>query len=403
MTDEAGTDETGTERGRRWRLLLGADADNQEDSGLSGQDRALDRALGALYDRTESGDGATRRSGGLGASAPRISTWLGEIRGLFPNTVVQVLQRDALQRLDLATLLRDPELIESIEPDIRLASTLAQLGSVLPEQARASARRVVQRVVDDLQRRFAEPTRSAALGALNRASRTHRPRPGDIDWNRTITVNLKHYLPEHRTVVPHRLVGHGRRSVGIQREVVIALDKSGSMAESVIHASVFAAALAGINTVRTALVAFDTSVVDLTDQLVDPVEVIFGAQLGGGTDINQAIAYCAELINRPADTVLVLISDLFEGGDQTDLVRRLRSLRESGVTVVCLLALDDSGAPAYDRELAGVLAQLEIPAFACTPDVFPELMQHAIAGDDLSAWASGYLARRAQHPGGAQR
>lgn len=397
------SEEHSSERSRRWQLALGAggEGDGEQGPGLTGEDRALDRALGALYDRTESADGSTVRSGGLGASAPRISKWLGDIRGLFPNAVVQVLQRDAMDRLDLATLLRDPELIESIEPDIHLASTLAQLGSVLPEQARAAARRVVQRVVDDLQKRLAEPTRSAALGALNRASRTHRPRPGDIDWNRTITANLKHYLPEHRTVVPHRLIGHGRRSVGIQREIVIALDQSGSMAESVIYASVFAAVLAGLNTVRTSLVAFDTSVADLTDRLADPVEVIFGAQLGGGTDINQAIAYCAELITRPADTVLVLISDLFEGGDETDLVRRLRALRESGVTVVCLLALDDSGTPAYDRELAGILAQLDIPAFACTPDAFPELMQHAIAGDDLSSWASGYQARRAQGP--AQR
>ncbi|OYO24153.1 hypothetical protein CGZ93_04870 [Enemella dayhoffiae] len=390
------------ERARRWRLLLGSDPEDGDGTGLSGQDQALDRALGALYDRTQASDGSTRRSGGLGSSAPRITKWLGDIRGLFPNTVVQVLQRDAMERLDLATLLRDPELIESIEPDIHLASTLAQLGSVLPGQARAAARRVVQRVVEDLERRLAEPTRAAALGAIRRGTRTRRPRPADIDWNRTIAANLKHYLPEHRTVVPHRLIGHGRQTVGVQREVVIALDQSGSMAESVVYASIFAAVLSTVRSLQTSLVAFDTSVVDLTDRLSDPVEVIFGAQLGGGTDINQAIAYCAELITRPTETLLVLISDLFEGGNATDLVRRLRQLRESGVTAVCLLALDDSGSPAYDHDLAGILAQLGIPSFACTPDVFPELLEAALSGAEVDQWVSRHLAERATRPGADQ-
>lgn len=394
------TDPVEQERRRRWRLMLGADADERPGEapgvGLGTDDVAIDRALAAVYDRGEPEADGSSRTAGLGASAPKVSRWLADIRSHFPASVVQVVQTDALERLDLRRLLMEPEFIDAIEPDIHLASVLAQLAEVMPDAARASARRVVRRVIDDIERRIAEKTRSVVSSAINRTARTRRPRAGDIDWNRTIAANLRHYLPEHRTVVPHRLVGHGRRQVGVQREVIVAMDQSGSMAESVIYASIFAAVLAGMRTLQTSLVAFDTAVVDLTDRLDDPVDVIFGAQLGGGTDINTAIGYCTQLITRPRDTILVLISDLFEGGRRDELLRRMRSLHDSGVMVIALLALDDAGTPAYDHQIAGALAELGIPAFACTPDVFPEVLEVAIQGGDLTGWASAYAAAAAQ-------
>jgi hypothetical protein len=170
------------------------------------------------------------------------------------------------------------------------------------------------------------------------------------------------------------------------------------MAESVVYASVLGAVLAGMRSVRTSLVAFDTSVVDLTDRLDDPVDVLFGCQLGGGTDINAAIAYCQTLVTRPADTVLLLISDLFEGGIAEGLLGRVARLQRDGVTVVALLALSDSGAPAYDHEHAAALAALGVPAFACTPDLFPDLLAVALGGDDVAQWvATTQVAARAGH------
>lgn len=388
------------ERRRRWRMMLGADPDpgpgEPSGVGLGTADQVIDRALAAVYDRSEPGPDGSSRSGGLGMSAPRVSKWLADIRNHFPASVVQVVQADALERLDLRRLLMDPEFLDAIEPDIHLASVLAQLADVMPEAARPSARRVVQRVVDDIERRIAQKTRSMVSSAINRSARTRRPRSSDIDWNRTIMANLRHYLPEHRTVVPHRLVGHGRRQVGVQREVIVAMDQSASMAESVIYASIFAAVLASMRTLQTSLIAFDTAVVDLTDRLGDPVGIIFGAQLGGGTDINTAIGYCAQLVSKPRETILVLISDLFEGGRRDELLRRMRSLREAGMAAFCLLALDDAGAPAYDHQVAGALAELGIPAFACTPEVFPEVLEVAINGGDLAAWASAHAAAAAQ-------
>jgi Mg-chelatase subunit ChlD len=390
------------ERMRRWRLVLG-------DAGvklpLSGADAGVDAALGALYDSGgdgggQGGPGAPGGSGGqpgtgrqasLGASAPRVARWLGDIRAYFPASVVQVMQKDAIERLGLSRLLLEPEMLDAVEPDVHLVSTLLSLSRVIPEQARESARAVVRAVTRDLERRLAQRTRSAVTGALNRASRTSRPRrPADIDWDRTIRANLRNYLPEQRTVVPERLVGYARKQQAVARDVILCLDQSGSMASSVVYAGVFGAVLASVRSLRTSVVAFDTSVADLTEHLSDPVDVLFGTQLGGGTDINQAVAYCQRLVTRPASTIFVLVSDLFEGGDGNAMLRRIADLTTAGTQVIALLALSDDGAPGYDHENAAALARLGVTAFACTPDAFPDLMAAAIERRDISQWAEKY-------------
>ncbi|MFJ6576435.1 VWA domain-containing protein [Streptomyces sp. NPDC091368] len=367
---------TDDERLRRWRLVLGGgDADGTGRT-LAGTDAAMDGALTALYDRTGRDGGG--RSAGLGASAPSVARWLGDIRTYFPSSVVQVMQRDAIDRLGLATLLLEPEMLEAVEPDVHLVGTLLSLGRAMPETTRETARAVVRKVVDDLEKRLAARTRATLTGALDRSARISRPRHRDIDWDRTIRANLKHYLPERRTVVPERLVGHGRASRGVRKEVVLCVDQSGSMAASVVHAAVFGAVLASMRSLATRLVVFDTSVVDLTEQLDDPVDVLFGTRLGGGTDINRALAYCQSRITRPADTVVVLVSDLYEGGIRDEMLKRVAAMKASGVQFVALLALSDEGAPAYDRDNAAALAALGAPAFACTPDLFPEIMAAAL-------------------------
>ena len=247
----------------------------------------------------------------------------------------------------------------------------------------------MRKVVDELEQRLAAPTRQAVTGALHKAARTRRPRHNDIDWPRTIEANLRHYQPEYRTVIPERLIGYGRRSPKVLREVILCIDESGSMAESVVYSSVFGAVLASIRALRTRLVVFDTAVVDLTDSIDDPVDVLFGVQLGGGTDIAGALGYCATVITNPRNTVLVLISDLFEGGVRENLLRRMSDFVSAGVTVIALLALNDSGAPSFDHDNAAALASLGVPAFACTPDKFPDLMAVAIQRGDITGWAAG--------------
>ena len=364
----------------RWQLMLGAD---EELGGLRGSLQAMDRALGALYN---TGDDAEDRRGGLGASAPSVTRWLGDIRNYFPSRVVRVMQTDAIERLGVRSLLTEPEVLETLEPDVHLVATLAQLSSVIPERSRATARAVVAKVARQVEEKIADRLQQSVLGALNRASRTSRPRPGDIDWNRTIAANLKNYLPEHRTVVPERLIGYGRRHLGVQREFAICLDQSGSMATSVVYASIMAGVMASLRTLRTSLVAYSTDIADLTEALADPVDVIFGAQLGGGTDTSPALEYCRRTITRPSAAVLLLISDLYDS-DPKRMLGHIARIQADGIQVVVLLTLSDDGLPFYNHDVAASLGDMGVPAFGCTPDAFPDLIAAAIQGEDLGRWA----------------
>lgn len=301
------------ERLRRWRLILGGGDADGTGLTLHGADAAMDGALGALYD--------SERSAGLGGSAPNVARWLGDIRRYFPTSVVRVMQQDAMERLNLHQMLLEPELLEAVEPDVHLVANLVALGRVMPEKTKASARMVVSQVVQELQRKLANPTRQAVLGSLNRATRNRRPRHNEIDWQRTIRANLKHYQPDYRTIIPETRIGYGRKRSAL-RDIILCVDQSGSMASSVVYSGIFGAVLASLPAVQTHMVVFDTAVVDLTEELHDPVDLLFGVQLGGGTDINHALGYCQGLITRPQETILVLITDLYEGGDQAQMLRR---------------------------------------------------------------------------------
>jgi Mg-chelatase subunit ChlD len=362
------------EANRRWRLILGGNEADGTGCTLTGADTQLDRALQALYD--------SDRRGGLGSSAPNVARWLGDIREYFPASVVQIMQRDAIERLDMTRLLMEPEMLESLQPDVHLVADLIALSGSIPAKTRDTARAVVRKVVDALMAKLSEPTRQAVNGAINRAARNRRPKHNDIDWPRTIRANLKHYQPEYRTIVPEVRIGFGRRRQSM-RHIVLCIDQSGSMAASVVYSAIFGAVLATLPAVTTSLVVFDTAVVDLTDQLDDPIDLLFSTRLGGGTDINRAVAYCQQLVRAPHDTIFVLISDLYEGGVEAEFMKRAATMVASGIQFVTLLALSDEGSPAYNAQLAAQLATLGVPAFACTPDKFPELMAAAIQRADL--------------------
>jgi Mg-chelatase subunit ChlD len=367
------------ERLERWRLVLGEPAQPAMGVSLGEAELRMDKALAALYD--------SERKAGLGASSPNVARWLGDIREYFPASIVRVMQGDAMTRLGLTEMLLQPEMLEAVEPDVQLVATLLSLRKVIPQKTKETARKVVRRVVDDLERRLRTPMERAVRGALSRSSRTRRPRAAEIDWDRTLRANLGNYQPERRSVVVDKLVGHGRRRSSL-RDVVLCIDQSGSMATSVVYASIFGAVLASLRAVSTRMVLFDTAVVDLSEQLSDPVDLLFGTQLGGGTDIDRALGYCQQLVTRPAQTILVLITDLYEGGNAERMLQRAASLVRSGVKVICLLSLSDQGTPSYDSHHAARLAALGIPAFACTPDLFPELMAAALQRQDVGAWAS---------------
>ncbi|MCC7424664.1 MAG: VWA domain-containing protein [Planctomycetaceae bacterium] len=388
------------EQVRRWRLILGRDAQeclggycSGAGLGLTEEQLMMDAALGAIYDETdESGSG--RRSAGLEGSAPRLAKWLGDIRTYFKEDVVTVIQQDAIERKGLKQLLFEPEMLKNVQPNVQLVGTLMSLKGQIPERTKETARMVVRSVVEQIKLLLEQKIRQAVMGALNRNDHSPIPNVSSIDWKWTIGRNLKNYQPDLGTIIPERVWFYSRAQKQNSWTVIVDMDQSGSMADSVVYGAITGSILASLPALNTRVVAFDTEVVDLTEKCgTDPVDMLFGVQLGGGTDINKSVGYCEQFITDPSRTLFFLITDLYEGGNEAQLVRRLEEMVSSGVRVICLLALSDSGVPSFDEGLARKLARLGIPCFGCTPQKLPELLDGALRGNDLQALATRVAAK----------
>ena len=384
-----------TEHLRRWRLILGGESQQSLDDmggcGLSGADAEMDEALAAIYDETGGdADGDPRqRSAGLGGSAPRLAKWLGDIRTYFKEDVVSVIQSDAIERKGLTQLLFEPETLKSVQPNVQLVGTLMSLRGRIPERTKETARMVVAAVVEEVKKKLEQQIRQAVMGALNRKEHSPLPNASSIDWKWTIGRNMKNYSPSLGTIVPERVYFYSRSQRSNAWTVIVDMDQSGSMADSVVYGAICGSIFASLPALDTHVVAFDTEVVDLTEKCGnDPVDMIFGVQLGGGTDINKSVAYCEKFIKDPSKTLFILITDLYEGGNEGQLVRRLGEMTAAGVKTICLLALSDSGVPYYDEGLARKLSGLGIPCFGCTPNRLPDLIEAGLRGGDLSSFAT---------------
>jgi len=370
---------------QRWRLILGEKADPEATLPLSGTDKAIDQVLEALYD--------SNRKGNLGNSSPGINRWLGDIRTYFPKPIVTLLQKDALERLGLRKLLLEPELLDSLEADVSLVSTLISLSKVMPETTREAAQKVIRKVVDEIREKLKFSLEQAVKGSLSRRNHHFRPQWKELDWHATIKANLRHYQPDYRTVFPEKLVGYRRKQRSL-RHFFLAVDQSASMANSLVYAGIMGSILAGLPSIKTRLLVFDTTVADLSDYLHDPVQLLLGTQLGGGTDIGNVLHHVQGMVMYPEQSVLVIVTDLFEGGKEQRMLQKFQALVHAGVKVICLLALNDDGSPEFDTGHADAIARMGIPAFACTPQHFPDLLAAALNGQDLFAWQHEYVIRK---------
>lgn len=393
------------EQVKRWRLILGADAEPKLQSYgttsgplLDEESRLMDEALAAIYDGTSglsgmdssgSGTAGGRKSASLGASSPKLAKWLGDIRSFFPPDVVSIIQADAIERKGLTQLLFEPELLSQVKPDIQMVATLMSLKGHIPEKTKDTARQLVKAVVEEITKRLADDMRRAVTGALNRRQHSPLPSASGLDWNTTIRKNLKHYDMDRQLLIPEKVYFFDRARRGKEWTVILDIDQSGSMANSVIYASIVGSIFASMPSLDTKVIVFDTEVVDLSEQCAeDPVDMLFGVQLGGGTDINKSVAYCEQFISEPKKTIFILVSDLYEGGNRSELLRRMAELQQAGVKAVCLLALSDQGIPSYDDAVAKKLASFGIPCFGCSPDRLPELIEGALKGLDLNEMAN---------------
>ena len=325
----------------------------------------------------------------MGGSAPRLNKWLGDIRNYFKEDVVTVIQQDAIERRGLKQLLFEPEMLKNVQPNVQLVGTLMSLKGQIPERTKETARMVVRAVVEQIKLALEQKIRQAVLGALNRREHSPLPSASSIDWKWTIGRNLKNYNPALKTIIPERVYFYSRGAAveqldGDRRHGPERVD--GRLG---VYGAVCGSIFASLPALETHVVAFDTEVVDLTEKCGnDPVDMLFGVQLGGGTDINKSVGLLRAVHHEPKSTMFILITDLFEGGNQAQLVRRLGEMVASGVRAMCLLALNDNGTPSYDEQLAKKLASLGIPCFACTPRRFPQLLEGALRGADLTALAA---------------
>ena len=365
------------ERLRKWKLILGVETNIGDGDELEGNEKKMDDVLKALYE--------SDKIGALGSSSPNINRWLGDIRNYFPQSVVRIMQKDAIDLLGLEQLLLEPEILDNIVPDVHLVASILQLNKLLPDKTKDSARIIVSKLVKELELKLENPIKNAVNGALSRSERNIRPKLNEIDWSRTIKANLKNYQKDLDKIIPNKFIGYGRKGNALKK-VILLVDQSGSMASSLVYAGIIGSILASIRSLSTKLIVFDTHVVDLTSELKDPIDLLFGTQLGGGTDIEKAIQYVHQELQDPEDTIIFLISDLEEGGSKDRLYKAVKRLLLKGSQFVSLLSLNNEGIPEFDHEVAAAFSSMKIPVFACTPDIFPDLLGTLIKKADLNEW-----------------
>lgn len=388
---------------QKWRLILGNESQSRFDQmggvPLSEEQDLMDQALAAIYNRREAG-GFGKDTGGRGAgngpSNPQITKWLGDVRSLFDKELVTVIQGDAMTRCGLKQLIFEPELLDNLEPDVNLASTILMLKDQIPKRSKDSVRVFIQKIVEEINKLLEQDIRRAVTASLNKRKHSPIPSAAAIDYKMTISRNLKNYNRELGTIIPEHFYFFDRTSTTAANKwtVILDIDQSGSMGESVIYSSIVSCILASMSSLNTRIVAFDTNIVDLTEKSDDPVDLLFGFQLGGGTNIEQSIAYCQQFIENPSKTLFFLISDLEEGGNRAAMLRRLEEMKESGVTVICLLALAEGGKPYYDAQMAQRIATMNIPCFACNPQMLPSLLERALRGQDLKQFEKEFQKRK---------
>ena len=366
----------------RWRLILGASAENSITLGSADKASRQDAALEWLYGRDEElrergirrgsprgrpGDRTGPRDGGDGPSALTAVDWLDEIHQLFPRVTVERLERDAVERYGINEIVTDPDVLERVEPSTSLLRAVLRTKHLMNPHVLTLARRIVDTVVRDLLRRLQPEVQAAFHGTRSRRPSNFK-QSRDFDFRGTVRANLQHYQPEQRRILIEQPRFHSRIRRNLRQwQLILVVDQSGSMVGSVIHSAVTAACLWSLPGLKTHLIAFDTSVVDLTSDVTDPVELLMKVQLGGGTDIAKAVAYAQGLVDNPRRSIVAVISDFYEGGDPFRLVRSVRSLVNQGTTVLALAALDEDAHPAYDRALAQQLANEGAHVGAMTP------------------------------------
>jgi Mg-chelatase subunit ChlD len=361
---------------QRWRLLLGRYAERQFGACLGGADAERDRALAFLYDREYAARGlrpaSGPRSAGLDPTQLRALDWLSQVRQLFPQATFEALRAEAVERYALTDLLKDPRVVADLDPSPSLLRAVLSFRDRADPAFQNEIRALAQRVIEEIMRRLKAKIERAFAGRRDRHKRSPMKAAANFDARRTVRANLASYDPDRRVLLAERLHFIARQKRRLDWTIILCVDQSGSMTDSLIFSAIMAAVLAGLPGIRVKMVLFDTSVVDVTAQLDDPLAILLSVQLGGGTDIGKAVSYCEGLVESPTRTVFALISDFMEGGSPRRLLSAVARLNEARVKMLGIAALDDTGQADFDRAMAARLAGMGMDVAALTPEAFAD-------------------------------
>lgn len=358
----------------RWRLILGKDSDPEGQTSMSQKGRSLETVLEFLYSR--------RSSSGKSPSAPKVNDWLTRIRDLFDAPRVRELQTEAINRLGLEKLILEKEFLKNAEPNVELLATIVSLSQLMDDEVKATARQIVRELVREIEARLRLPLLNSVKRGTRRTVFTSRNKPADVHWHQTIMANLKNYQPAERFIIPEKWKGY-RRQLPALKHIVLVIDQSASMSASVIYSAIFGSILSSVRSVSTRTYLFDTDVVDATEQLHDIVDLLFSVQLGGGTDISNALGVVANKMTKARDTLLFLISDLEDTGNEDATRALFRHLISEGVQCYNLVSLSDQGRPNFNRKLAEDLKHIGVPYMYCSPADFPEILEEALGQNNV--------------------
>lgn len=387
------------EMARRWRLILGNSGEEAFGRLEDPSDLQVDKTLAALYDKqnikgyrgptakdyTEEAMRKKGRGGGQ-KSSPGLVRWLKDIRQNFSRNTVRMLQSDAINRLEIKELLAEPEVLDELSPDVELAAELIALSDAMSDNAKAAARQVIRKLVEEVLARLKFATEQAIRGSLRQQQPRRQATATNLHLHKTVQRNLRNWQPEQQAIVVEELYGLPRKRQSL-KQIVLVVDQSGSMATSVVYAGILASVLAGLPSLKTNLVLFDTEVVDVSHKLDDPVELLMGVQLGGGTNIGKAVKYAASLVEQPRQTHFILLSDFYEGPEPVAMFQQLGQLMELGANCIGLLALNDEGIPVYHQQVTHKLSQMGMPSVGCVPSAFPSLIAGLLNRKSIAHWA----------------
>jgi len=368
----------------RWRLVLGKDAENHQitchsDAGC----QRIEDLVGFLFNEGEGTkpQNTRGRKGGTGPGhAMNVPDWIEGIAELFPRQAREVMERELVQRRGIGELLDQPQLLEKIEPNVELVKTLLTHKDLLNEKTRVLARKIIKQVVDELKARMQIQVEQAITGAIRRDRHSPRRVFRNLDLKTTLRRNLRHFDSESGKLLVDRLYFFAAERRKRPWHVIVAVDQSGSMLESAVFSAVMASVFAELPSVKTSLYLFDTEIADLTDKVGEPIDVLLSVQLGGGTLIAKALQYGFQLVREPARTILVLITDFEEGGEDGPLVRQVRAMADSGIRMIGLGALGYDARPSYNKTTAGKCRKAGMDILSCTPEKLAECMGQIIRG-----------------------